>query len=125
MDQSIRYPVMGGFLQQRGGTARHDAVAWGYARAADDIRSILSELRSYRSETLWQKITGIQTTKGLIKTRKVGCVVAGHSSLIADMAGIHLPITIRPLQALVSEPIKPVLDTVIMSNAVHMYIQPV
>jgi sarcosine oxidase subunit beta len=123
MDQSIRYPVMGGFLQQRGGTARHDAVAWGYARAADDMGvDIIQNCEVTGLKRSGRRITGIQTTKGFIKTRKVGCVVAGHSSLLAEMAGIHLPIASRPLQALVSEPIKPILDTVIMSNAVHMYI---
>ena len=68
------------------------------------------------------KIIGVETSRGFIKTKKVGCVVAGHSSVVAAMAGIRLPIASRPLQALVSEPIKPILDTVIMSNAVHMYI---
>ena len=123
MDQSIRYPVMGGFLQQRGGTARHDAVAWGYARAADDMGvDIIQNCEVTGLKRSGRRITAIETTKGLIKTRKVGCVVAGHSSILAEMAGIHLPLASRPLQALVSEPIKPVLDTVIMSNAVHMYI---
>ena len=123
MDPAIRYPVMGGFLQKRGGTARHDAVAWGYARAADDMGvDIIQNCEVTGLRRQGRKITGIETTKGLIKTRKVGCVVAGHSSVLAEMAGIRLPITSRPLQALVSEPIKPILDTVIMSNAVHMYI---
>jgi len=123
MDQSIRYPVMGGFLQQRGGTARHDAVAWGYARAADDMGvDIIQNCEVTGLKRSGRRITGIQTTKGFIKTSRVGCVVAGHSSILAEMAGIHLPIASRPLQALVSEPVKPVLDTVIMSNAVHMYI---
>ena len=123
MDPSIRYPVMGGFLQKRGGTARHDAVAWGYARAADDLGvDIIQNCEVTGLRRSGRRITGIETTKGFIKTRKVGCVVAGHSSALAEMAGIHLPLASRPLQALVSEPIKPILDTVIMSNAVHMYI---
>ena len=122
-DQSIRYPVMGGFLQKRGGTARHDAVAWGYARAADDLGAdIIQNCEVTALRRSGRRITGIETTKGVIKTSKVGCVVAGHSSVLAEMAGMHLPLTSRPLQALVSEPIKPILDTVIMSNAVHMYI---
>ncbi len=123
VDQSIRYPVMGGFLQQRGGTARHDAVAWGYARAADDMGvDIIQNCEVTGLRRRSRKIVGIETSRGFIKTSKVGCVVAGHSSVMADMAGIRLPLASRPLQALVSEPVKPVLDTVIMSNAVHMYI---
>ena len=123
IDPSIRYPIMGGFLQQRGGTARHDAVAWGYARAADDMGvDIIQNCEVTGLRRRGRKIVGIETSRGFIKTSKVGCVVAGHSSVIAEMAGIRLPLASRPLQALVSEPIKPVLDTVIMSNAVHMYI---
>ena len=123
IDQSIRYPVKGGFLQKRGGTARHDAVAWGYARAADDLGvDIIQNCEVTALRRSGRRITDIETTKGAIKTGKVGCVVAGHSSVLAEMAGMHLPLASRPLQALVSEPIKPILDTVIMSNAVHMYI---
>ena len=123
IDQTIRYPVMGGFLQKRGGTARHDAVAWGYARAADDLGvDIIQNCEVTGLRRKGDTIEGIETTRGFIKTPKVGCVVAGHCSVLAAMAGIRLPIASRPLQALVSEPIKPVLDTVIMSNAVHMYI---
>ena len=123
IDPNIRHPVLGGFLQKRAGTARHDAVAWGYARAADDLGvDIIQNCEVTGLRRNGNKITGIETTKGNIKTRKVGCVVAGHSSVLADMANIRLPIASRPLQAIVSEPIKPVLDTVIMSNAVHMYI---
>ena len=123
IDQSIRYPVMGGFLQRRGGTARHDAVAWGYARAADDLGvDIIQKCEVTGLRRQGRRIVGVETSRGFIKTKKVGCVVAGHSSVVAAMAGIRLPIASRPLQALVSEPIKPILDTVIMSNAVHMYI---
>lgn len=123
IDPHIRYPVMGGFLQKRGGTARHDAVAWGYARAADDLGvDIIQNCEVTGLLRRGRRITGIETNKGKIMAKKIGCVVAGHSSVLADMAGIRLPIASRPLQALVSEPIKPILDTVIMSNAVHMYI---
>ena len=98
-------------------------MAWGYARAADDLGvDIIQNCEVTGLRRSGRRITGIDTTKGFIKTRKVGCVVAGHSSVLAEMAGIHLPLASRPLQALVSEPIKPILDTVIMSNAVHMYI---
>ena len=123
INQNIRYPVMGGFLQKRGGTARHDAVAWGYARAADDLGvDIIQNCEVTGLKRKGNSIEGVQTTRGFIKAKKVGCVVAGHCSVLAEMAGIRLPIASRPLQALVSEPIKPILDTVIMSNAVHMYI---
>ena len=122
-DQNIRYPIMGGFLQKRGGTARHDAVAWGYARAADSLGvDIIQNCEVTGIVRDQNKIKGIDTTKGHISTKKVGVVVAGHSSILAEMSGLRLPIQSRPLQALVSEPIKPILDTVIMSNAVHMYI---
>ena len=121
--ENARFPIMGGLLQKRAGTARHDAVAWGYARAADDMGvDIIQNCEVVGLRRQGRRIVGVETTKGLIKSRKVGCVVAGHSSVLADMAGIRLPIASRPLQALVSEPIKPILDTVIMSNAVHMYI---
>ena len=123
IDQSIRYPVMGGFLQRRGGTARHGAVAWGYARAADDLGvDIIQNCEVTGLRRKGNQIEGVETTKGFIKSPKVGCVVAGHCTVLGDMADIRLPIASRPLQALVSEPIKPELDTVIMSNAVHMYI---
>ena len=122
-DQDIRYPVMGGFLQKRGGTARHDAVAWGYARAADNYGVDIIQNCELKGITCKKnKILGIETSLGKINTAKLGVVVAGHSSVVADLVGIKLPIQSRPLQALVSEPIKPILDTVIMSNAVHMYI---
>ena len=122
-DQNIRYPILGGFLQKRGGTARHDAVAWGYARAADSLGvDIIQNCEVTGIIRDQNKIKGIDTTKGHISTKKIGVVVAGHSSILAEMSGLHLPIQSRPLQALVSEPIKPILDTVIMSNAVHMYI---
>ena len=121
--QGIRYPIMGGFLQKRGGTARHDAVAWGYARAADSYGvDIIQNCEVKNILCNKGKVLGIDTTQGQMYTSKLGIVVAGHSSVLADKVGIRLPVQSRPLQALVSEPIKPILDTVIMSNAVHMYI---
>jgi len=123
-DPSIRYPVMGGFIQKRGGTARHDAVAWGYARAADDFGVDIiqnCEVTGFRRGADGA-IQGVETSKGFIGAKKVGCVAAGHSAVLSEMAGFKLPIQARPLQALVSEPIKPCIDTVVMSNAVHMYI---
>ena len=123
INPNLRYPVMGGFIQRRGGTARHDAVAWGYARAADSLGVDIiqnCEVTGFNIEK--GKVTGVETAKGSIKAGKVGCVVAGHAGVLAELAGFRLPIDSRPLQALVSEPIKPILDTVIMSNSVHMYV---
>ena len=120
---AARYPIMGGTLQRRAGTARHDAVAWGYARAAsargvDIIQNC--EVTGFQ----WQdgSITAIETTRGTIGAGKIGMVVAGHSTVVADMAGFRLPVESHTLQALVSEPIKPVLDCVVRSNAVHVYV---
>lgn len=118
-----RYPVLGASNQRRGGTARHDAVAWGYARRADEHGvDIIQECPVNGFEIENGRVTGVQTAKGLIKAKKVGVVVAGHSSVTAEMAGIRLPLVSHPLQALVSEPVKPVIDTVVMSNAIHAYI---
>jgi len=118
-----RYPVLGASFQPRAGVARHDAVAWGFARAADargvDIIQ-QCEVTAIRREG--DQVVGVDTTYGTILARKVGVVAAGHSSVIAAMAGLRLPLQSHPLQAFVSEPIKPVLDTVVMSNAVHAYI---
>jgi sarcosine oxidase subunit beta len=122
-DPNARYPVLGASLQRRGGVARHDAVAWGYARAADargvDIIQNC-EVIGFRIEN--NRVKGVETSRGFIAAKKVGCVAAGHSSVLAAMAGLRLPIESHPLQALVSEPIKPVLDTVVMSGAVHVYV---
>ena len=118
-----RYPILGASYQARGGTARHDAVAWGFARAADALGVDIiqnCEVTGIRRDN--GKVIGLETGKGFIETPKVGVVVAGNSSVLAEMAGLRLPLESHPLQAYVSEPIKPVLDTVIMSNAVHGYI---
>ena len=118
-----RYPVMGALLQRRGGTARHDAVAWGYARAADALGVDIiqnCEVTGFNIES--NRVSAVQTTRGTIGAKKVGCVVAGHCSVLADLAGFRLPIESVPLQALVSEPIKPILDCVVMSGSVHAYI---
>ena len=118
-----RYPVLGASLQRRAGTARHDAIAWGYARGADSrgVDIIQNcEVTGIRRDN--GQVTGVDTSRGPIKARKVGVVVAGDSSVLADMAGLRFPIESHPLQALVSEPVKPVLDTVVMSNAVHAYV---
>ena len=120
---SARFPILGGLLQPRGGTVRHDAVAWGYARGADALGVDIverCEVTGLRIEN--GAITGVCTTRGDIGAGKVGIAVAGHSSVVAAMAGIRLPIESHVLQAMVSEPVKPVLDTVVTSGAVHFYI---
>ena len=119
-----RYPVMGASWQPRGGVARHDAVAWGFARGADALGVDLIQqcaVEGFKIED--GTVTGVKTNlHGTIKANKVGCVVAGNSGVVAGMAGFKLPIESHPLQALVSEPIKPILDTVVMSNYVHGYV---
>jgi sarcosine oxidase subunit beta len=117
-----RYPVLGALWQPRGGTARHDAVAWGYARACSAMgMHILQkcEVTGVRSEN--GQVTAVETTKGTIGCGKLGIVVAGHSGVVAGMAGFRLPIESVALQALVSEPIKPCMDVVVMANTVHGY----
>ena len=118
-----RYPILGASFQPRGGVARHDALAWGFARAADrygvDIIENCEVTGIRRSNGA---VVGVETSRGYISAPKVGVVAAGHSSVLAEMSGMRMPIESHPLQALVSEPLKPVLDTVVMSNAVHGYI---
>jgi sarcosine oxidase subunit beta len=120
---SLRYPVMGASFQPRGGVARHDAIAWGFARAADSLGvDILQNCEVIGIQREGGQVVGIETTRGSIKSKKVGIVSAGHSTVLADMAGIRLPLESHPLQALVSEPLKPILHTVVMSNAIHAYV---
>jgi sarcosine oxidase, subunit beta len=117
-----RYPVLGALYQARGGTARHDAVAWGYARACSAMGMDIiqqCEVTGVTSEA--GNVTGVNTTKGFIGCKKLGVVVAGHSGQVADMAGFRLPVEAVALQALVSEPIKPCMDVVVMANTVHGY----
>ena len=119
----LRYPVLGASFQPRGGVARHDAIAWGFARAADALGVDIiqnCEVTALRREG--SQVVGLETTRGNIASRKIGVVAAGHSSVLADMAGIRLPLESHPLQALVSEPLKPVLHTVVMSGAIHAYV---
>ena len=117
-----RYPVLGALWQPRGGTARHDAVAWGYARACSDMgMDIIQQCEVIGVTRDGGKVTGVTTTKGDIACDKLGVVVAGHSGVVADMAGFRLPIESVALQALVSEPIKPCMDVVVMANTVHGY----
>ncbi|MCX7299353.1 MAG: sarcosine oxidase subunit beta family protein [Rhodobacterales bacterium] len=117
-----RYPVLGALWQPRGGTARHDAVAWGYARACSDMgMDIIQQCEVTAVHQADGKVTGVSTTKGEIACDRLGIVVAGHSGVLANMAGFRLPIESLCLQALVSEPIKPCMDVVVMANTVHGY----
>jgi sarcosine oxidase subunit beta len=124
ISKDARYPVMGATLQRRGGTARHDAVAWGYARAAAarGVHIIQNcEVTGIR-RGLAGEVTGVDTAKGFVAAKKVGVVAAGHTSVLMKMAGVRMPLESFPLQALVSEPVKPVFPCVVMSNTVHAYI---
>jgi sarcosine oxidase subunit beta len=122
-DPGARHPVLGATLQRRGGTARHDAVAWGYARAADAAGvDIVQNCAVTGFDIRNGRVQGVRTTRGDIRAAKVAIVAAGHNSVLAAMAGVRLPLQSHPLQALVSEPVKPVLDCVVMSNAVHVYV---
>ena len=117
-----RYPVLGGLYQARGGTARHDAVAWGYARACSDMgMHLIQNCEVTGIETDGGAVQAVNTSKGRIGCEKLALVVAGHSSQLAGMAGFRLPIESVALQALVSEPIKPCMDVVVMANTVHGY----
>ena len=120
----MRYPVLGASLQRRGGTARHDAVAWGYARAASALGvdiiqrcEVTGVIRDARGA-----VRGVQTSRGRVMAGKVGVAAAGHTSVIMAMAGQRMPLESYPLQALVSEPVKPCFPCVVMSNTIHAYI---
>ena len=117
-----RYPVLGALWQPRGGTARHDAVAWGYARAASAMgMDIIENCEVTAINQSRGAVTGVETSRGPIDCRKLGIVVAGHSGILSGMAGFRLPIESVALQALVSEPVKPCMDIVVMANTVHGY----
>jgi sarcosine oxidase subunit beta len=121
---NARYPVVGATLQRRGGVARHDAVAWGYARGAtergvDIIQNCpVTAIRRDASG----RVTGVDTPRGFIKAKKVAVSAAGSTSIVMDTAGVRMPLESFPLQALVSEPVKPIFPCVVMSNTVHAYI---
>jgi sarcosine oxidase subunit beta len=123
IDARARHPVLGAALQRRGGTARHDTVAWGYARAAaalgvDIIQNCaVTGIRRGANGA----IEGVETERGFIASKRVGVSAAGNTSVVMDMAGLNFPLESYPLQALVSEPIKPVFPCVVMSNTVHAY----
>ena len=116
------YPVLGALWQSRGGTARHDAVAWGYARACSDMgMDIIQQCEVTGIRHKNGQVQGVETSKGSIDCKKLGIVVAGHTGVLADMAGFRMPVEAVALQALVSEPIKPCMDVVVMANTVHGY----
>jgi sarcosine oxidase, beta subunit family, heterotetrameric form len=118
-----RYPIHGGLIQRRGGTARHDAVAWGYARAADGLGvDIIQNCEVTEFIIEGGRCRGVRTTKGDIRAERTGMAVAGHSSVLAEKAGFRLPITSYALQACVSEPVKPALDCVVLSPATGTYV---
>jgi len=118
-----RFPVHGGFIQRRGGISRHDAVAWGYARAASALGVDLiqqCEVTGFNIQS--GRVTGVNTTGGTIGADRISFAVAGHTSHLAKMAGFRVPVTSMQLQAMVSEPIKPCLDTMLTSSVIHMYV---
>ncbi len=120
---NARYPVLGAYYQPDGGTARHDGVAWGYARGADAMGvDIIQNCEVTGLSRDGDQIVGVETTKGTIRTKKVGVVTAGHTSVLMQMAGVNMPIESVCLQAMVSEPLKPLIDVVVMANTVHGYI---
>lgn len=121
--KNIRYPVIGASLQRRGGTARHDAVAWGYARGASRLGVDIiqnCEVTGIRRDAAGA-VCGVETAKGFIATKRIGVVAAGNTSVVMAVAGVRMPLESYPLQALVSEPVKPMMPCVVMSNTVHAY----
>jgi len=120
----VRYPVLGGTLQRRGGVARHDKVAWGYARGADRLGVDIVEHAEVTGFLRGDggRVEGVETTRGTIRANRVALAAAGHTSVLASMVGLRLPVQSHPLQALVSALYEPVLDCVVMSNAVHVYV---
>lgn len=120
---NARFPIQGGLLQRRGGTARHDAVVWGYARGADRRGVDIVQNCEVRGINIEHgRVTGVETTRGTIHARKIAMAVAGSSSRVAAMAGLRLPVESHVLQAFVSEGIKPLIDNVVTFGAGHFYI---
>jgi sarcosine oxidase, subunit beta len=123
ISRDVRYPITGATLQRRGGTARHDAVAWGYARGASALGVDIIEncaVTGIRRDVSGA-VTGVETVKGYIAAPKIGVVAAGNTSVVMAMADVRMPLESFPLQALVSEPVKPIMPCVLMSNTVHAY----
>jgi len=120
---NARFPIRGGLLQRRGGTARHDAVVWGYARGGDRRGvDIVQNCEVTGIRIVRGAVSGVETTRGFIGARKIGLAVAGNSSRVAAMAGLRLPIESHTLQAMVTEGIKPLIPGVITFGAGHFYI---
>lgn len=118
-----RFPVLGGLLQRRGGTARHDGVVWGLARAASSRGvDIVENCEVTGIDCEGARVAGVQTTRGPIRARKVAIAVAGHTTQLAAMAGIRVPIETHKLQAFVSEALKPMIDGVVTFGAGHFYV---
>jgi sarcosine oxidase, subunit beta len=118
-----RYPVLGGFIQRRGGISRHDAVVWGYARAANALGvDIIQNCEVTGFQTRGGRVSGVSTSLGIIAADRIVMSVAGHSSVLAQRAGLRVPITTMALQAMVTEPIKPALDAILVSGAIHAYV---
>jgi sarcosine oxidase subunit beta len=123
MSAEARFPVVGGLVQERGGTARHDAVAWGYARAASALGvDVIQNCEVLGFDMSGGRVRGLMTTRGQIGADRIGVCVAGSSGVVMGLAGLKLPIESHLLQAFVSEPVKPMIDTVIMSQSIHCYI---
>jgi sarcosine oxidase subunit beta len=123
VDEDPRFAVKGAFLQKRGGTIRHDAVAWGYARAADQLGiDIIQNCAVEGFDFEGDRIVALRTSRGQIEVGRVCMAVAGHSTILAEMAGFRLPITSHCLQAMVSEPVRPLLDHVVISPGTGVYI---
>ena len=123
--RDVRYPVLGATFQQRGGVARHDRVAWGYATAASDLGIDIiehAEVTGFGRDDATGRVTSVETTRGAIGANRVALAAAGHTSVLASMLQVRLPIQSHPLQALVSVLLEPVIDHVVMSNAVHVYV---
>lgn len=120
---NAHHPIIGGFIQHRGGIVRHDAVVWGLARAASRLGvDIVQGCEVMGFDLDAGRIQGVRTNLGDVATERVGVAVAGHSTQLADMAGFRLPLTSMALQAMVTEPVKPVLNTIVLSAAIHVYV---
>jgi len=123
ISEDVRYPVLGATYQPRGGIAKHDHVAWAYARAADRLGvDLVQHCEVTGFEVRAGRVVGVQTSRGPIAADKVALCAAGHSSVLGRMVGLRLPVQSHPLQALVSELLEPVHPCVVMSNAVHVYV---
>ncbi len=124
LSPDARFPVLGAMRQRRGGTARHDAVAWGYARAADALGVDIVQNCEVTGFVTGERgrVTGVETTRGRIRAERVGIAAAGHSSVLAKLAGFRLPVTSYALQAMVTEPLKPTLDVVVIAPGTGAYV---